>query len=375
MKMTPTLARYIAKSYLVHFFVLLLALLSLVYLFDMVELIRRGAKRDDVPFTLLLEMGLLKLPEVGQVLLPFAILFSAMYSFWSLNKRYELIVVRSAGLSVWQFLAPVVLTGLALGALHIMVINPLGALLISRYEQLENAHLNIQDQQIAFLRDGLWLRQDIEGVEAKPQSAQAGFMIFRADKVDQAGWSLHDMSVFEFNANNAFIRRYDAATAQLKPGRWELDDVVIHNMKAANSEARESTNIPTSLTPQDIEESFASLETISFWHLPAHISMLEESGFDATRLRVHYQALLSQPLLFTAMILLAASVSLRPPRERGALLLVVAGVLIGFVFFFSASFLQALGASRQIPVTLAAWAPALIAFMLGISAIMKLEDG
>jgi len=75
------------------------------------------------------------------------------------------------------------------------------------------------------------------------------------------------------------------------------------------------------------------------------------------------------------MVLLAASVSMRPPRARGTLMLVVAGIVIGFFFFFSSSFLQALGASRQIPPLLAAWAPALIAFMLGVSAIMTLEDG
>ena len=76
-----------------------------------------------------------------------------------------------------------------------------------------------------------------------------------------------------------------------------------------------------------------------------------------------------------AMVLLAASVSLRPPRLRGTSVLVVAGVIIGFFVFFASSFLQALGASQQIPVFVAAWFPAFISFLLGIGALMTLEDG
>jgi lipopolysaccharide export system permease protein len=39
------------------------------------------------------------------------------------------------------------------------------------------------------------------------------------------------------------------------------------------------------------------------------------------------------------------------------------------------SFLQALGASHQVPVILAAWAPALISLLLGLTVMMNLEDG
>ena len=378
MKIAKTMSAYIARTYIGHFAIFLLAFLSIIYLFDMVELIRRGAGKD-VSFGLLLEMGFLKLPKVGQVLLPFAILFSAMYSFFTLTKRYELIVVRAAGFSVWQFLAPVIAVAILLGTFHVMVVNPLSALLISRYEKLESIHLNGEDQQIAFLRDGLWLRQDnlpqIDAAAKTAKTADDGYMVFHALKVDQGSWALHDVSIFEFNQSNKFIRRYDAKTANLRAGYWELETAIIHDLRQSRTQSVDAFTLATLLTPQDIEESFAPLETISFWQLPGHISMLEESGFDATRLKVHLQSLLSQPLLFIAMVLLAASVSMRPPRARGTLMLVVAGIVIGFFFFFSSSFLQALGASRQIPPLLAAWAPALIAFMLGVSAIMTLEDG
>ena len=99
MKISPTLSRYLARTYLINTLFLLLALLGVIYLFDTVELMRRAGKIGEVPLPVILQMGLLKLPEVGQMLLPFAILFGAMFTFWQMTRRYELIVVRAAGYS------------------------------------------------------------------------------------------------------------------------------------------------------------------------------------------------------------------------------------------------------------------------------------
>ena len=114
---------------------------------------------------------------------------------------------------------------------------------------------------------------------------------------------------------------------------------------------------------------------MSFWRLPSYIKTLERTGFDATRLKVHYQNLLSQPLMFAAMILLAATVSMRPPRSRGTFPIIMAGVFMGFIIFFLSNFLQTLGTTQQIPPILAAWSPALISFLLGLSVVMTTEDG
>ena len=366
MKVSLTLSRYLAKTYIFNFLALFFILLGIIYLFDMVELIRRGSKHDNLPLTLMMQMGLLKLPEVGQILLPFAILFSAMFTFWQLTRRSELVVVRAAGFSVWQFLTPVLAVALLIGCVHITIINPMSALLVSKFEQLENTYLKNKDDQIAIFKEGLWLRQF-------SQEENTDYIIFHAKRIEPP-WQLRDISIFYFDKDDSFITRINAQTAQLRPGYWLLEGTKTY---ASNQEPleQESLQIATDLTIEDIEDSFSSPETLSFWRLPGHIQTLEETGFDANRLRVHYQNLLSQPIMFIAMVILAACVSMRPPRFRGGFMLVGAGVFVGFIVFFFSSFLQALGSSGQIPVFLAAWSPSLISLLLGISVLMNLEDG
>ena len=366
-RIPATLSRYIARTYFVNMLFLLLILLAIIYLFDTVELIRRASKREDVPFMLILQLGLLKMPEVGQILFPFAILFSAMFTFWQLTRRYELIVLRSAGFSVWQFLAPVIGVAVFVGIMQMLIINPVGAVLVGKFAELEKKYISHNSSQIAFFEEGLWLRQDLE--------TPGHYAILHAPRIENTTWNLRDVTMLQFDPLNNFLLRADAERAVLKDGYWEFHEVKIHRQGVTAAQNYEEYVLPTALTIAEIEDSFASPDTMSFWNLPSYIQTLEATGFDATRLKVHYQNLWAQPLFFASMVLLAACVSLRPPRQRGAFILIVLGIFIGFIVFFMSSFLQALGTSHQIPVALAAWSPAMICFLLGLTVIMNLEDG
>lgn len=367
MNFSPTLNRYLARSYMLNMLVMLLMLFGVIYLFDTVELLRRAGKKEGVPLSLVLEMGLLKLPEVGQLLFPFAILFSGMFTFWQLTRRQELIVVRSAGFSVWQFLAPVMGVAVAFGILNIAIINPVGAMFLSKFEALENQYLSERKSYVTLLKEGLWLRQ--------MQENSQGHVILHAGRINLTEWEFHDVMVLFFESDDDLVRRIDASKARLEDGMWLFEQATSHYPGQRNAETLPLVALPTELTVRELEESFASPETLSFWQLPSFIRTMESTGFDATAMKIHFQALLAQPLLLAAMILLAAAVSLRPPRFRGTLTLVLIGVLIGFVVFFMSSFLQALGTSHQIPAILAAWSPALVTFLLGVAVMLNLEDG
>lgn len=359
-----TLSFYLIRNYLLNFAIILMGLLAVIYLFDTVELLRRAGGKDNVGITIVLIMGLFKLPEVGQMVFPFAVLFSGMLTFWQLTRRHELVIVRSAGLSVWQFITPILMTVFLIGIIQLALINPLGALMISRYESLETEHLKSENSLISLSDQGLWLRQKND----------EGMAILHAENIKMPEWQLQNVLVFFFTEDNTFLRRIDASSSTLDKGVWTFNDVVI-NAKGKLPQNADFMTLATDLTIGELESSFADPETISFWKLPDYIKVLEETGFNATSLKIYFQGLMSQPLLFMAMILLAASVSLRPPRLRGTSILIMSGVGIGFIVFFASSFLQALGGTQQIPVFIAAWFPAVISFVLGIGALMALEDG
>jgi lipopolysaccharide export system permease protein len=366
-RLPPTMSLYLAKLFTVNFLSIFGILLAIVYLFSTMELLRQASKVEQVSLAMVLRMGLYKLPDLGQTLLPFAILFGAMFTFWILARRHELVVVRGAGFSVWQFLAPILMVAAATGVIQCMILNPISATMLARYDALEAKYFMRDKGIVTTLFDrGIWLRQ----VENDDKS----YMIVHAEKIVLPQWQMNNVMALFFDSNDNLTRRVDSSSARLGDGDWVFDNAQVYqNQKPVERSA--SISLPTNLTRHEIEESFSSARSQSFWRLPGYIKTLTETGFDATRLRIHFQALLAEPVLFLAMVLLAASVSMRPPRFQRSFDLIAAGVVMGFLVFFVSSFLQALGASQQIPVILAAWSPALVSLLLGVTVILSLEDG
>ena len=143
-----TLFRYILRHFVMNFMGVVVILLGLVFIFDVIELMRRAAGVQGVSLDVILLMAILKLPEVGQKVVPFAVLFGAIYTCWKLNKTSELVVIRAAGISAWQFLSPMFMGAFLIGVVTTTVVNPTGAVMIGKFEQMESQHFNTTSNQI-----------------------------------------------------------------------------------------------------------------------------------------------------------------------------------------------------------------------------------
>lgn len=364
MRLSPTLSAYIGRQFAAWFFTVLLALTAVVYLFDTVELLRRASAREEVTVAIVLKLSLLKLPQLVQEMIPFIVLFATMLTFWRLSRSHELTVVRAAGISVWQFLLPAILIALLIGALRLAVLNPVGAALYANFERIDAVMMRGRTSLLAVSPTGFWLRQADGRTNA----------VIHALRVSSQDMELYDVTVFIFEGADRFVGRVDAASARLEPGAWLLRDAVISD---PDQTARREPlyRLPTEMTPERIHESFAAPETISFWELPAFIRVLENAGFSAIRHQLYWHRLLAGPLLLAAMVLLAATFSLRPPRRGGTGLLVVTGIGAGFLLYFVSNLVAALGQTASIPVVLAAWTPAGVSTLVAITLLLHLEDG
>ena len=348
------------------FLLLLAALLGLILLFDIVELMRRAAPRPEVSFGTITEMALLKLPYLGQKIFPFAALFAGMLVFWRLTRSHELVVTRSAGVSAWQFLLPVLVLSALLGFASVTAVNPLASASLSRFERIEATVLKGQKSDLAISESGLWLRQgDLSGQSV----VHAARVLQQGDEVE-----LSDVVIFVYRGIDIFDYRIDAEHARLENGFWKLTDVWFFRPETAPSRTDEYL-LKTDLTLAKIQDSFAPPETMSFWALPGFIRTLEGAGFSALRHRLHWHALLATPLLMCAMVLIAATFTLRQDRRGSTSFILAAGVLTGFALYVAQDFVFALGLSDSIPVTLAAWTPSGVAALLGITMLLHLEDG
>ena len=364
MSLLGTISRYISGRLLMAIIGILVLCLLLIYMVDMIELLRQSGKYGSVPIWQLMYLSLLRLPSYSELVLPFAVLIGSIGAFLLLSRTSELVIVRSAGMSVWQFVLPGIVVAIALGIVAVTVYNPLAASARVYADQLYAEAFGKQKSLLRTKNAGAWLRQD--GVD--------GQSVIHARITSDRGLTLTGVSVFQFDKDGKFIERLEAQRAELKDGRWELEDVWV---SAVGREPAQYDRyvLSTYLTQTQVRDSLGSILSVSFWELPKFIEIADKAGLPARRHKLQYQMLLSRPFLLAVMVLLAAACSLRAFRFGGVRSRVIGGMGAGFLFFVLAEISRNLGLAGLASPMIAAWTPILFASFLTLTVLLYQEDG
>jgi len=357
-----TLSRYFAGRFFSAAIGVFVGVFVLVVLVDYVEMTRRAAEIPNASPLLVAQISLYRVPQVTERIMPFAVLVGAMMCYLNLSRRLELVVARSAGISAWQFVAPALVVSLLIGVAATAIYNPVSA---ASREQSKRLEAQLFGEKGGGTGAGsFWARQ---------RSAE-GNSIINAVSSRSQGSELDGVTVFTFNPAGQFLERIEAKGAVLEPGHWRLEDAHVFSSTAPPGQ-HPFLLLPTNLTPAQVRESFATPETLSFWQLPQYIELADQAGLMASGYRLQYQVLIARPFLLTAMVLLAASVSLRFFRMGGVTKMILGGITAGFLLYVISKVTEDLSKAELMHPVAAAWLPVLAGGLTGFVALLYQEDG
>ena len=359
-----TLSRYFGLRFLGAVLAVFAGVLALIMLIDYIELMRRHAEVPNLSALQVAKTSFYRVPQVAERIMPFCVLIGAMSCYLSLSRRLELVIARSAGVSAWQFILPAIVVAFVFGILATTVYSPLAAIMFERSKQLEAEISGERSTGPQSNNGGFWVRQP----------TGAGQSIINAASTREQGLVLDTVSVFSFDQAGKFVERIEAKSAILEKGHWRLDDARIVSLNSPPTE-RDTYLLPTSLSPEQVRESFATPETVPFWELPQYIETAENARLAAAGFRLQYQKLLARPFLLTAMVLLAAAFSLRFFRFGGVQKMVLGGITAGFLLYVISKVTDDLSKAELIYPAAAAWLPVLFGGATGVVALLYSEDG
>jgi lipopolysaccharide export system permease protein len=364
MTMLGILSRYIAWRMLLTVAGVFGLCLVLIFMIDMVELMRIAGSHGSISVLSVVWIGLLRLPSFAELTLPFAVLAGSIGTFLMLSRSSELVVTRAAGMSVWQFLLPAVVVAILLGVAGDTIYNPFAATVRAASE---TAFAKTFGEEVGLMtaRDSqMWLRQD--GVD--------GSSIVNAAAAADQGRSLSGLRIIQYNTEGKFTESIQAQKGILRDGFWELTNVIVTRPRAA-PEQYASYLVSTYLSPTEVQETLGSEFSVSFWQLPSMIAVAEKAGLPAKAFRLQYAMLLVRPFLFAVMVLLAATVSLKTFRMGNIQTKVVVGLLSGFGFFILAEVSRQLGMADLVPTVAAVGLPVALGGSLSLTVLLHQEDG
>jgi lipopolysaccharide export system permease protein len=357
-----TFARYMSERFLLIFAGVFVLNSTLIYVVDLVELLRRSGNIPGVSASQIAYLALLRAPSSSEQILPFCVLFGAMATFLILSRKLELLIARAVGVSVWGFLLPPVAIAALLGAASAVAFNPLAINMQQRAALIELRIFGVNGINSENAR--LWIRQKSVDGEA----------FVNAKHMSRDGTTLIDDTAFAYGLSGQFDHRIRAPSANLLPGVWQFNYAQV---TAPGEESISARNylLATGLSAEDVVQGTLRPDAVPLWDLPEAALNAEAAGFDGAGYVMQYQTLLARPLLFVSMVLIAAAFSLRFFRFGGIEKMVLAGVCAGFVLFAAVKFVGDLGGAGLLSPAVAAWSPAAVACALGAFALLGQEDG
>jgi lipopolysaccharide export system permease protein len=360
-----SLGRYIITRVCGGIAIALIGVLASILLIDLVEQMRTIGTRTELSLLAAVRLTLLKTPMLVEQTLPFVVLAGTMMAIIGLNRSSELVAMRAAGVSAWRFLAPAAFVGAFLGVLAVTALNPLGSYFYQAFEAEKADALSAH--AVGASANGIWIRQ------GDPE----GQVVIHAESVDGTGATLRGATFMFFEVRQEalrFTRRIRAGEAELKPGFWQLTDIV-EATPGGRPVRHTHLAIPTSLDASELINRFVNPATLSFWALPGFIRESRAAGFAPVRYELKLQSLLAYPLLLAAMAGLGAAFSLQLQRLGNLARWGAAGVGIGLFLFFYSQLAGAFAITQTVPPAVAAWSAPFAGMFIALALVAFLEDG
>ena len=357
--MPRVLSLYIARRFTATLVLILLSVGLVIFLITYVDVLRRYSDEESFNAILGARLAAMHVPLLLDTALPFAFLFGALLSLLALSRKLELVVARASGVSVWGFLRGPFAVALLFGAAATAFLNPLA---IDLEEKAANMAAKVSGKVSS--KSGHWIRQE----------GSTGPSIIYAGSASVDSLTLFGVTAFVFDTAGKFKEKVTAPSATYDRNRWTLSDAIAASAARAPHVAQRY-ELPTDLSAEELKRSFAEPEAISAWALPGFIATAERMGLNPDRFRVEFHTLISRPLFLLAMVLIAATVSLRLTRYGGTWRLILTGAVIGFLLYALSEIASDLGGNGIISPVLAAWLPPLVALTFGATALLFQEDG
>jgi lipopolysaccharide export system permease protein len=369
----PLLGWYLTRRWLVCLLGTVLVFAILLYLIELVELIRRLATTEAAPLVAI-RMAVLKLPDILLQLLPFAMLIGTIVWLHRLNQRHELTAMKAAGLPARRFLTGPAMACVLVGLLALTVVNPLAAMFTKTYERWYAETFPGSVRGLITNGGSAWLRQ------TDPESGRTYFLYGQniQNNLQSSGQTgdtvLGPATIFIFQQNGGFLARLEAKTASLQTGAWVLNEARLIGQGTQTSVEPHMVRLPTKLTAEQLRDSFTPPATLNVWELGNFVQVLAATGFPSAHHAMAYAKLLALPALGLAMFALAIPFGLRFARHSTLVRSIGLGVGLGFGFYLLGNFVAAYGLAGRLNPSLAAWLPVGIGLLAALALVIYLQE-
>ena len=350
------LDRFILKEIVPYFFFGIITFTSLILGIGAVFKILRLAMDYQTGPLVVMQLFLLKLPEVVMYTLPMSALFCVLLVFSRMSSDFEITAFNAAGVCFLRLVVPVLLFA--------FIVSLLGLFMSDRIVPLSNEMFNrLMNQATGKSRDEKGrpiFYRDVEGGLAKEE----------VYAVSLHGDMLREAQYQEFQDGKLkFMIR--AAQARWQRNSWSFQSGTRYDY-APNGELRnmvkfEKMDIIFMVSPAELIQQQKEPDSLTLKELNNRILYLKRAKIkerDLRKLQVDFHAKIAIPFASFMFALIAAPLGFHPQRASSSIGLGLSVIIILFYYIIQGT-LRVMGQGWLSP-PVAAWLPNTILLFLGI---------
>jgi len=357
------LSFYITRKFFKDFFLCLLTFTSIIQVFTIIDVLR---KKDLNSVTILpiIKLLLLKTPYIADSILPYMVVLSMIYTFHNLSKNNELVIIRSVGISVWQFIFPIILSFFVFSLIYVVVLNPFIASTYHGYNKYKSILGGADESVIELSINGIWLK---DKSDANLDS------YIHASKIHHQGKYLTNVSIYLNDKQNNSTTIIQAPQANIEDGRIILENATLY--KSDKNPEKISSYVLKSNFKHTESLEIIPLRSISIWDYNKTIEKLNKVGFSSIKYRYYFYKTIALPLLIVSLVIFSVPIGMVNLRKSQRNYRLAIGLGATLILYFISNLIGAMTELGSLPMQISVVIQPLVFSFIGLALIFHLEDG
>ena len=362
--MLKSINRYIINEYIKSLLVVIAVMLSIILLINLLDEFNFFKSKKDLKFIFFIIFTILKVPNVLINLFPFIVLFGGIVFYLKIYNHNEVISLRVMGYSNIQIILIPALTSFVIGYIIVFLIVPFSSSMLKYYEDLRSEYN--ETKNLVFVNEtGIWVLDKNE--EEKN--------IIRIEKINKDFSSVNQVTIYNYDISNNFIKRIDADEGNIKDKNWQLNKVhIISGNKKSNKENYlNNYNYTSNININELKNIYKNTETTSLLDINKEMQTLEDKGYSTIDLRIRYQKLISFPIYLLAMSILSGLMIINLGKTSNYLKYGSYGVIISIIIYFLNDLSITIAKSGIISVDFSVWIPIFLIILINLVGITQVN--
>ena len=362
--MLKSINKYIINEYIKSLFVVIAVMLSIILLINLLDEFNFFKSKKDLKFIFFLIFTVLKIPNVLINLFPFIVLFAGIVFYLKIYNHNEVISLRVMGYSNIQIILIPALTSFVIGYVIVFLIVPFSSSMLRYYEDLRSEYN--ETKNLVFVNEtGIWILDKNE----KEKN------IIRIEKINKDFSVVSQITIYNYDASNNFIRRIDAAEGTIKDKNWLLSKVNIISINKKNNKDNylNNYNYTSNVNISELKNVYKNTETTSLLDINKEMLILEDKGYSTIDLRIRYQKLISFPVYLLAMSILSGLMIINLGKTSNYLKYGSYGVIISIIIYFLNDLSITIAKSGIISVDFSVWIPIFLIILINLVGITQVN--